>query len=166
MSVQTELTRITNAKAAIKTAIEGKGVTVPPDTLLDGMASLIESIEAGASAFATGNFTPSEKTFSTIIEHGLGIVPNYIALFIHDETRAIDPVGIVSFIANKSWCRLVWNFTSGSTYSSLRTFNADYYLGSGNPGSWHIFADDSIVDIDFKTGISFSGGKTYEWIAW
>ena len=47
MSIQTELTRITNAKAAIKTAIEGKGVTVPDGTLLGGMASLIESIEAG-----------------------------------------------------------------------------------------------------------------------
>mgnify|MGYP001771802937 CR=1 FL=1 len=47
MSIQTELTRITNAKAAIKAAIEGKGVTVPDGTLLDGMAPLIESIEAG-----------------------------------------------------------------------------------------------------------------------
>ena len=47
MSIQTELTRLTNAKAAIQTAIEGKGVTVPEGTLLDGMASLIESIEAG-----------------------------------------------------------------------------------------------------------------------
>lgn len=51
MSIQTELTRITNAKAAIKTAIEGKGVTVPEATLLDGMASLIESIEAGGSDY-------------------------------------------------------------------------------------------------------------------
>ena len=50
MSIQTELTRITNAKAAIKTAIEGKGVTVPDATLLDGMAALIESIEAGGGA--------------------------------------------------------------------------------------------------------------------
>ena len=47
MSIQTELTRIINAKAAIKAAIEGKGVTVPAGTLLDGMAALIESIEAG-----------------------------------------------------------------------------------------------------------------------
>ena len=47
MSIQTELTRITNAKAAVKAAIEGKGVTVPDGTLLDGMAALIESIEAG-----------------------------------------------------------------------------------------------------------------------
>ena len=66
MSIQTELTRITNAKAAIKTAIEGKGVTVPSDTLLDGMASLIESIEAGGGEktlfgayFETGSIIPA-----------------------------------------------------------------------------------------------------------
>ena len=47
MSVQSEITRIENAKAAIKAAIEGKGVTVPDATMLDGMASLIESIQAG-----------------------------------------------------------------------------------------------------------------------
>ena len=47
MSVQTELTRITNAKAAIKAAIEGKGVTVPTGTKLDGLAALVEAISAG-----------------------------------------------------------------------------------------------------------------------
>lgn len=50
MSIQTELARITNAKASIVAAIEGKGVTVPDATLLDGMAALIESIEAGGGA--------------------------------------------------------------------------------------------------------------------
>ena len=47
MSVQSEITRLQNAKTAIKDAIEGKGVTVPEATLLDGMAALIESIQAG-----------------------------------------------------------------------------------------------------------------------
>ena len=58
MSIQTELTRITNAKAAIKAAIEGKGVTVPDATLLDGMAALIESIAAGGGggSFDLSNF--------------------------------------------------------------------------------------------------------------
>ena len=57
MSIQTELTRIVNAKVAIKTAIEGKGVTVPSGTLLDGMAALIESIEAGGGgSFDLSNF--------------------------------------------------------------------------------------------------------------
>lgn len=62
MSIQTELTRITNAKAAIKTAIEGKGVTVPDGTLLDGMAALIESIEAGVGG---GNLVCGEFTMAS-----------------------------------------------------------------------------------------------------
>ena len=70
MSIQTELTRLTNAKAAIKTAIEGKGVTVPEATLLDGMTSLIESIEAGGGEktlfgayFETGSIIPASNIF-------------------------------------------------------------------------------------------------------
>lgn len=68
MSIQTELTRIINAKAAIKTAIEGKGVTVPEATLLDGMAALIDSIEAGGGEktlfgayFETGSIIPASN---------------------------------------------------------------------------------------------------------
>ena len=63
MSIQTELTRLTNAKAAIQTAIEGKGVTVPSGTLLDGMAALIESIEASgiSNNIVAGSFTLSES---------------------------------------------------------------------------------------------------------
>ena len=54
MSIQTELARLTNAKAAIQSAIEGKGVTVPSGTRLDGMAPLIDSIETGG-----GNVNPT-----------------------------------------------------------------------------------------------------------
>ena len=63
MSIQTDLTRITNAKAAIKTAIEGKGVTVPDATLLDGMAALVESIEAGGGG--AGELFHTEITLAT-----------------------------------------------------------------------------------------------------
>lgn len=48
MSVQTEINRIETAKAAIGTAIAGKGVAVPSGTKLDGMAALIEDIEQGS----------------------------------------------------------------------------------------------------------------------
>ena len=50
MAISDEITRLTNAKAAIKTAIEGKGVTVPSATLLDGYAALITSIPTGGSS--------------------------------------------------------------------------------------------------------------------
>lgn len=80
MSIQAELTRITNAKAAIKTAIEGKGVTVPEATLLDGMAALIESIEAGGGKIARGEFTLSEDVRNYTVQHNLGVTPNFAVL--------------------------------------------------------------------------------------
>ena len=67
MSIQTELTRLTNAKAAIKTAIEGKGVTVPSGTLLDGMAALIEAIKT--EKVITGTFTVESDTTSYNIDY-------------------------------------------------------------------------------------------------
>ena len=85
MSIQTELTRIINAKAAIKTAVEGKGVTVPDGTLLDGMAALIESIEAGGGGnfeVSIGIITPSEATTSLSWEHGLSKAPSFVMLFL------------------------------------------------------------------------------------
>lgn len=46
MSIQSEITRINDAKGAIKASIEGKGVTVPDNTMLDGMSALIDDIES------------------------------------------------------------------------------------------------------------------------
>ena len=101
MSVQTEITRIESAKTAIATAIEGKGVTVPSGTLLDGMAPLIESIEAGGGDFdfssfcfpvtkaVSGTFIQSQNTTSNIIEHGLGITPKIIIVFCTDTSSLI-----------------------------------------------------------------------------
>ena len=45
MSIVSEVNRLKDAKTSIKTAIEGKGVTVPDATMLEGMAALIDAIE-------------------------------------------------------------------------------------------------------------------------
>ena len=44
MSVSSQITRLSQAKAAIKAAIKAKGVDVPDATLLDGMADAIKNI--------------------------------------------------------------------------------------------------------------------------
>ena len=93
MSIQTELTRITNAKAAVKAAIEGKGVTVPDGTLLDGMAPLIESIEAGGVNLATGTFTTTDDIKSNVvINHNLGVKPKFI-IVVSTDSRAYTRSG-------------------------------------------------------------------------
>lgn len=80
MSIQSELTRLTNAKAAIKAYIEGQGLTVPSGTLLDGMAAMLESIEEGGGAgielptgykVSTGTYTPN--TEGTNVVHDIKI---------------------------------------------------------------------------------------------
>lgn len=91
MSVQTEIDRLASAKAAIKTAIEGKGVTVPDATLLDGMAALIEGIEAGGDGnFATGTITPADMTASQLeIYHNLGCTPSLFLICAADNTNEV-----------------------------------------------------------------------------
>lgn len=94
MSIQTELTRIKNAKAAIKAAIEGKGMTVPDATLLDGMAALIAAIEAGGGSsggmkYASGSYIPVEDEAvgdQYIFYHNSGIIPRLFMLYAVDVT--------------------------------------------------------------------------------
>lgn len=108
MSIQAELTRIKNAKAAIKAAIEGKGVTVPDGTLLDGMAALINSIEAGGGGsgglpspftnITTGTFTLESLSYANAytITHSLGKAPKLFAVY-HDESGSF-PGGAIDYV--------------------------------------------------------------------
>lgn len=122
MSIQTELTRITNAKAAIKTAIEGKGVTVPDGTLLDGMAALVESIEAGGAGFATGTltFNESQRLSSNLtVTHNLGFAPEHILWFIIEtEAKTSDNI-----------------FQANNYPISFEYISKEAYLTSANPYS-------------------------------
>ena len=126
MSIQTELTRLTNAKAAIKTAIEGKGVTVPDTTLLDGMAALIESIEAGGGAdispwvdMVTFSITPAEDLtgnidFTSFIP-GRTNKPN---IFILGQRASTSDSSYVQSMARisiwNSWQRLYYTTSSAT----------------------------------------------------
>lgn len=53
MSIADQITRLSNAKAAIKTSIENKGVTIGDDVKLDAYPALIDSIEAGGGSGET-----------------------------------------------------------------------------------------------------------------
>lgn len=47
MSIQTELDRLTGAKASLKSVVESKGVTVPEAATLDAYAALVQQIGTG-----------------------------------------------------------------------------------------------------------------------
>ena len=150
MSIQTELTRITNAKSAIKAAIEGKGVTVPDGTLLDGMASLIESIEAGGgdSGFTCGLITPADTTASQLeIEHGLGTVPALIFIAAADNKNSVynrsRPHGQAFFYAMRTGSDTYYaryQYKDDVTYNDGKIYD---HLGTGL--AYYIAATDQKI---------------------
>lgn len=179
MSIQTELTRITNAKAAIKAAVEGKGVTVPAGTLLDGMAALIESIEAGGGGVqlqynrlypaATGTFTPAARTeintdSPLVIEHNAGIVP-FVAMV---TSKGMSERGDLEFIVSfrvPHWNASYYDMNRLYSLSSIRGSSSsarDTYYGfySGVFPSWDM---EKVAVAQDSAAFYVNAGKTYTW---
>ena len=179
MSIQTELTRITNAKEAIKTAIEGKGVTVPDATLLDGMAALIDSIEAGGGGVqlqynrlypsATGTFTPAARTLFNanaplVIEHNAGIIPFVVLV----TSNGMNATGDLDFIAS-------WNIPhyNVSFYDKNQLYSLSSRRGSSSSARITKHGVSSVTypswdmeKVDVAQGgsdIYVNAGKTYTW---
>ena len=179
MSIQTELTRITNAKAAIKAAIEGKGVTVPDATLLDGMAALIESIQAGGGEetlfgtyFETGSIIPASDIttdYTIQFQKNFSLIPNNsnAPQYIFVLWCSIPPGYTSVATPNNSWA---WVFIGrkkkGSTLSygqylsnSGSVSNATYIGEIGNSSYSNSFT------LYCTTSRKLAAGYVYNWIA-
>lgn len=68
MSVASEIQRIQGAEADIKTAIAGKGVSVPSSAKIDDLADLIDSIQTGGGA----TLVPTAGDYPVVGNGGLG----------------------------------------------------------------------------------------------
>lgn len=70
MSIQTQITRIENAKTSIKQAIINKGVSVSTDKKLEDYATLIDSINTGSGGstnIETFHITSKTETINNTI---------------------------------------------------------------------------------------------------
>ena len=189
MSIQTELTRLTNAKAAIQTAIEGKGVTVPSGTLLDGMASLIESIEAGgiSNNIVAGSFTLSESlTTSSPLYIDVTFPKDELPLMylVYEDTSNLDYNDVShtksrlrSVIAVRVKNKYNPAFFAASSYNNASQFSMKYAGGNINyvtddyPTIGGVFGSMAISlkanQIKFnatRDGEPYLGGRTYNYI--
>lgn len=159
MSIQTELTRIINAKAAIKTAIEGKGITVPDGTLLDGMAALIESIEAGGGTISGKKFISGEITFSetptseiTISHDIVGFRSQPFVFLAADATAPSVHTG--ALISARSGSGVYVNSSKRFSLLSSASETIDY---DG-------YANDTSFTIKSTSAEKMLAGKTYIWL--
>ena len=180
MSVQSEITRLENAKAAIKAAIEGKGVTVPEATLLDGMAALIESIEAGGGVkIASGTIVLSEPSSKVEFTHNFGEGANFLTIFTSESSVNSEP-GLFLLITSRRRAVIARNNSSGS-----KTVNINVGENSGSSSTsdvtsiignkpmyeraYNIYSDDTKIYINgfMEEGLShrLKDGVEYIWLA-
>lgn len=68
MSIASEITRLTNAKADIKAAIEAKGVTVPAAATLDAYPSYVSQIEGGGGSGAQSGIWQDSEGYIHVSE--------------------------------------------------------------------------------------------------
>ena len=159
MSIQTELTRIINAKAAIKTAIEGKGVTVPGGTLLDGMAALVERIEAGGGTISGRKFISGEITFSetptseiSISHDSLGFRSQTFVFLAASASAPSDNTG--ALISARRGSGVYVNSSNRFSLISSVSETIDYYG----------YANDTSFTIQSYSARKMLAGKTYIWL--
>ena len=163
MSIQTELSRIINAKAAIKAAIEGKGVTVPEATLLGGMAALIEGIEAGGAVVAYGIITPASDTTTITVEHNMGVMPDFFAIWGDDSyTAANYNILLLNFRNNKAlfntYSNVMIKSKSKYNYNHGDAENATSYSGTTKP---FVTTEQNIVLTTASIGKGSNNAPTY-----
>ena len=176
MSIQSELTRLTNAKAAIKTAIEGKGVAVPEGTLMDGMAALIESIEAGGggsgtvSGYATGTYTvASDITIGMNISNAVKIDTGLseVKIFAFSKNFKVSSASEYELFSG------IWVYNNGDYYgiryhknTSVNT--ARYAINVNNHNNANDFYNEGNGVMSIKgltTSTKISAGTEYLWLA-
>ncbi len=127
MAISDEITRLQGAKADIKTAIEGKGVTVPSSAKFDDFSDYIDAIQ-GSSAPSLQNKTVSPTTSqqSVTADNGYDGLGTVTVNAIQTETKTATP----------STSQQTVNATSGKYMTSVTvsavTSSIDVNISAGN----------------------------------
>lgn len=148
---------------AIADAIRVKAETSAQLTFPDDFLSSIASLQIGGglpvtiSAISAGSFTPSGYPTQQIIEHNLGVAPNFYMI------RDTDQIGYNTH-ANKILAMYATDFSNQSVNvmlyanSTTSTFTPRTSIG-GTIGN-----DTSITTPFFNSNFTFQSGHTYYWL--
>ena len=171
MSIQSEIDRIAGAKTAIATAIAGKGVTVPDATLLDGMAALIKSIEAGGGSenqLVYGTYTPaSDQTaaYGGSFSAEFGFVPDVFVMYQAKPAASLtkNSAAIIigrpyayGSVTNQALFHSIVSAPTGAP--QMGTSNHRYYMSNN-------MVTETTVTFFGPSGSLLVGGVEYFWIA-
>ena len=145
MSIASEITRLQNAKAALKSSIEAKGVTVDPSATLDSYSELVDSIPTGGGEYEPICFTSLEdgNTFRLNREIAISVdgKQTWQTLAANTSSPAINTGEKIYFKATENASPFGGTTSDYYKFSTAKTCNV-----SGHPyslyakGSFYFFA--------------------------
>ena len=176
MSIQSEISRLTQAVSDAYAEVANKGGTVPASAVIGNLASAIASIQGGSgggglpdgiTALDTGTYTPSSDQKSIVrIDHGLGVAPNFCIWMIEADTsqNVLVSTGLfgASFQKNTVMSSYVYN-----AHFAFRGYSSS---SSGNvSGSSAVDADDTYftstkAPLMGSSAYPIKAGYTYRWV--
>ena len=170
MSVQSEITRLSDNVTAALAAIAGKGVTVPDGSNSDSLASLIAAIEAGGGGHEVtcGIITLSEDSTNISWEHGLSKAPNFGMIFIATGYSVTTYANLLRAF----YKRYTVSGNVGEkfdAYVTTSSTSAIKHPNSMSDGQSAFTVNDTTVtanecNFSFSNNIKWLAGKRYFWI--
>ena len=169
--METRLKAIKSSMDSALSALTAKEVEVPSDSTIHRLADLIAAIETGSnvfSAIATGTVTTNVTRLRSLeIPHGLGVAPDFAALYV--ETSVFDKRGVMGAIIFKLSDGYDLYINAGKNSSGTRGV---YFSSKGRFANTNLdetkvtFTSDLIMSgSSSNTGESFDTHTTYRWIA-
>ena len=191
MSIASEISRLQTAKGNIKTAIQGKGVTVPSNAKLDSYNTYINSIIQGSVTgliYEEGTFTPSENIARPTINftNSHAQPPSIVVMYDTEgdhNTATNTNFGFTYIDFYKMWgvgipysstayrYELVAATYRGTSTSSTSVSSSQLTYNSDNTGDTNsTYARYYVTNTGFKpysnsTSRYWRSGRHYKWVA-
>ena len=125
MSIQSEIERINQAKTDLATAIESKGVTVPPNTTINVYPGLVQQIEQGAGLPSGG--TPGQILYQGESGPEWGDKPvMYVNITESDGTYSADKTAQEIYEAFSDGCAV---YAIVMSEAVIPIYNASFHSG-------------------------------------
>lgn len=157
MSIANELTRIQGAKADLKTAIEGKGVTVPASAKIDAYPDYVEAIQT-APSLQSKSVTPSTSQQSVQADDGFDGLDT---VTVNAVTAAVDSnIKAENIKSNVTILGVVGSYAGGGTV--LVPTAGDYpVVSNGGLGG----GGNALTSTGISVTIPVAGTYRFKWCA-
>ena len=117
MAISDEISRLQSAKSALKTSIEGKGVTVSSSAKLEDYPALVDSIQAGGGSSNDYEYLSFDDMVS-MLTHTVPLMEKNLLIRQYNSSMRMDDIDI-TYRNSSTGKKFTYTTPAGYTYYFL-----------------------------------------------